>query len=112
MRDFDKKTLKLSNYIYKHQGVTEGELYDIFTMDISMQLIVMCKQGYLVAQSEDGTYLTFEKTPWSTTTKTKYFTTPKLNVVVEDNHKFKIAEIRNWLTTVIAVASFIKAFFL
>lgn len=93
---FDKKNYRILKYIYSHDGVTSESLHMIFG-NCEMFLISLAQESYIGALNEDGTFLHFGAVPFHTTKKTKWFTLPRGNCVVEDKRR----RIMSWVVPVI-----------
>lgn len=112
---FDNSNKKILQHIYRNQGITEGEILKKFP-DCSMFLINCCKEMYLLAQDGENGFTIFEETPYKTTYKTKYYTTPKSNIIIDtgkketakDNFSRIIAIISLIITIIMNVINFLR----
>lgn len=85
---FDRDTVKLLRYIYNHKGITERKIIDKFNdSSISLLLINLSIDFYLVAEDENGKPFVYEKDklPWQSKDTTKWYTTSKANLVVQND---------------------------
>lgn len=85
---FDKDTVKLLRYIYNHKGITEGKIKDKFKdPSVSLLLINLSTDLYLIAEDENGKSFIYEKDklPYISVNSTKWYTTPKSNLVVQND---------------------------
>jgi hypothetical protein len=83
---FNKYNYKLLRYIYSNPDVAEGKLRKKFSSDVSWVLIGFVKEQYIGGKNPDGSFLSFEELPYSTTYETEYFTLPKGQAYIEDRH--------------------------
>ncbi|MEG1205184.1 MAG: hypothetical protein RSD74_02005 [Angelakisella sp.] len=113
MIDLDKSTIRLIGYINCHAGVTERKLLKKFGDDgTSLFLINLSNEMYLVPQDMQGKYFIYGDAPWTCDANTRYYATPKAKAFLENRRAVMIGDLRGWLTTAIAVAAFVKSFFL
>ncbi len=83
--EFDKKTMKIMRYIYRHPGTREGKILKLYGDDgFSFTLINLTRELYLIAEDKDGKYFTYNDVPYVSYPETKYYTTPKMNVILEN----------------------------
>ena len=106
---FDKKNYKILKAIYDNDGITSEELHSCFD-DCEMFLISLARESYIGAQGENGHYLCFGAQPFSTSSKTKWFTLPRGNFVIEDKRwrilQWSIPVIISATAVVISLAAF------
>lgn len=98
---FDKDTVKILQYIYKHKGVTEGQIAAKFRKvdDVELLLIYLSIDLYLIATDEEGKPFTYNSDGeiWHSKNSTKWYTTAKSNVVVESEN----ASLWKWIVPII-----------
>ena len=111
---FDRDTVRLLRYIYKRKGVTEGEILRKFkNIGVSFTLVNLSIDLYLIAKDENGQNFVYEKGkgPWCSKSSTKWYTTPKSNLVVQSNTanlwKWVMPLIFSAISLLISLASFI-----
>lgn len=98
---FDKETMSLVRYIKRHPGVTEEKLNKKFDA-ISMLLVSLYKEEYVIIKDENDNYVHHDKEPYHSAYNFTYYPTPKLNQLVEE----KVYNFRKWIFPLaISVAS-------
>ena len=100
---FDKKTMKLVRYINRHAGISDGKLNQKFG-DISMLLINLSKEEYVIVKDEKDEYVVHNQPPYRSHSKFTYYPTPKTNLLVEE----KVYNFWKWtIPTFISIISLI-----
>lgn len=101
---FDNETVNILKYIKHHKGVSEGVLVNKFGSDVSMLLIQLVQEKYLIAEDENGNRVLHKHQPYHTTGKFTYYPTTKLNQLVEE----KVFNFWKWtIPTFISILSLI-----
>lgn len=83
---FDNKEKCVLQLIYDNKGIMQDKILKKYP-GYGMFLINCCKNKYLLAQNEENNFVTFESMPYTTTPNTRFFTTPKSNMIVEQDKK-------------------------
>ena len=94
---FEKKTIRLIAYVYKHQGKTEAEIIKHFNVYASQVLKLLSDDDYLYAEDKIGKRVEFTDKSIITPGDTKWFCMPKACVIVEN----KNWELWRWLLPLI-----------
>lgn len=101
---FDKENVNILKYIKRHKGVSEGILANKFGADVSMFLILLVQERYLIAEDENKKYVIHDTMPYHSSSNFKYYPTPKLNQLVEE----KVFNFWKWtIPTFISILSLI-----
>lgn len=111
---FDNNTFKILKYIKRNKCVSEQNLIDNFG-DISFLLIDLSKEGYTIAQNENGNWYSFDTIPYHTNPQFKYYVTPKGNELIEQRKfnfwKWSIPTFISILSLVISIATLLLSVF-
>lgn len=103
----DKHTTKMLRYIKRKDTPTAGEIIKKFINgDSDMELINLCREGYLLCKKDDGTFTNFVNEPLVTSYTFKYWATPLTDKYLED----KFSDLQRWmLPTILSIISLVMS---